>query len=89
MKRKAISQREARALRKRVDDLENLIRRERNAWSSEYPGGTHLGGFSWNGDTHIASAAYTARRLGHAVIVVASSKTQLELYALPHPKVPA
>jgi hypothetical protein len=88
MKRKAITQREARALRKRVQQLEGMIERERSAWASEFPGGTHLGRISWDGADHRASAAYTARRLGHAVVVVASSARQLELYALPHPKVP-
>jgi hypothetical protein len=39
---KTISQREARRLRKRVQELENQERLRRSRWSSEYPGGTNI-----------------------------------------------
>ncbi len=87
-KRKPISQRVARKLRKRVDELESMIQRQRSAYASEYPGGTHLGHISWASDTHIASAVYTAKRLGHAVVAVADGAHKFNLYAIPHKDMP-
>lgn len=88
MKRKVISQREARALKRRVDELESMIRRQRVTYAATYPGGTHLGYVSWNSAEHIASAIYTAQRLGHAVVAVADGQLKFNLYAIPHKDMP-
>lgn len=85
---KMISQREARQLRKRVIQLEDEERKRRARYGRDYPGGTHLGSITWHGPDFTASAAYTARLLGHAVVVVASEKQELQLYAIPHPDMP-
>lgn len=43
---KKISQREARRLRKRVQELEATRNRELDAWKREYPGGRHCATFT-------------------------------------------
>lgn len=81
-----ISQREARRLRKRVDELELTIDAQRREWSSSYPGGIHIGNITPTcADPKIQIA--TARRLGHTVVVVNDGQGLLMLYALPLPKV--
>jgi hypothetical protein len=88
MKRKLISQREARKWKRRAEDLEALIQRERSTYAATYPGGMHIGHLSWDSETSIGSSIYTAQRLGHAVVAVADGNRKFNLYALPHPKVP-
>lgn len=88
MKRKTISQRDARKWKRRAEDLEALIQRERSTYAASYPGGVHIGALVWPDNNHTASAVYTAQRLGHAVVVVADGACKFNLYALPHPKVP-
>ena len=88
MKRKTISQREARQLKRRVEQLERMIEGERRSYARTYPGATHLGHVFWESANHVASAVYTAQRLGHAVVAVADGTYKFNLYALPHPKVP-
>jgi hypothetical protein len=78
-----ISQREAHRLQKRVKELELHLEHQRNRFSSEWPGGVHLGNVIWNGADHIPSAVYTARALGHAVVLVSVSKTEFSLRAVP------
>lgn len=85
---KQISQREARALRKRVARLEEYFGQQRRAYASEWPGGVHLGGMTWQQDNDLASAVYVARRLGHAVVVVANGNHRIELYAIALGKLP-
>lgn len=81
-----ISRREALRLKNRVDELEEVINLQRREWSSSYPGGTHIGNIIPTcADPKIQIA--TARRLGHAVVVVNDSQGALLLYALPLPKV--
>jgi hypothetical protein len=77
-----ISQREAHALRRRVKQLEWEMELQRNVWSSEYPGGTHLGSVSWDAMEHIASAVYVAALLGHAIVAKPDGKKTFNLYAL-------
>ena len=80
MSTKHISQREARALKRRIAQLEAAEERRRNCYVKEYPGGTHLG---WVAATHVDLAKVsTARRLGHAVVVT-DVNGLLQLYALP------
>jgi hypothetical protein len=82
-----ISQREARRLQKRVDELEQIINDQHRSWSSSYPGGTHIGNITPTcADPKIQIA--TARRLGHAVVVINDSQGALMLYALPLPAQP-
>ncbi len=82
-----ISQREARALRKRVAELERVIEGERNAYAAQWPCGVHLGDITWPEPDSRASAVYTARRLGHAVVAIHNGDRTIRLYALPHPEV--
>lgn len=76
----AISQREARRLRKRVEELERQIRLRNNAWATEYPGGVHIA--TVVGSDTVATAVLTARKLRHAVVVT-NEGTTLRFYALP------
>ena len=86
--KKQISQREARALRKRVAHLEKYFSQQRNIYAHDWPGGTHLGSLSWENDKHISSAVYTARQLGHAVVVVANGSRRFDLYAIQLERLP-
>lgn len=88
MKRKTISQSEARRWKRRAEDLEALIQRERSTYAASYPGGVHLGHVFWDSAEHIASAVHTAQRLHHAVVAVADGERKFNLYALPHKDMP-
>lgn len=88
MKRKTISQSEARRWKRRAEDLEALIQRQRSTYATTYPGGTHIGHVAWDADVHLASAVYTAQRLGHAVVAVADGSRRFNLYAIPHKDMP-
>jgi hypothetical protein len=76
-----ISQREARRLRKRVEELEAMEDKRRMAWRSEYPGGVFLEGIAVQPWTY--AALKTARKLGHAVVVTTNGENTLQFYALP------
>ena len=80
--RQHISQREARQLRKRVAELERMIRQQNNRYAADYPGGVHLGSVSWEQATHLASAVYTARQLRHSVVAVSDGERRFDLYAV-------
>ena len=80
---KVISQREARRLRKRVEQLEAEESARRARWAAEYPGGVLL-------DTiHVNVAEWwivqTARNLGHAVVVMPDKEEYVRLYGLRLP----
>lgn len=81
---KGISQREARALRKRVEELTNERNMQRRAWGRQYPGGVHLGTLGID-DTWFRGRIEGARLLGHAVIVTEESDGKLKFFALPLP----
>lgn len=81
-----ISQREAHRLRKRVAELELLIDGQRKSWSRDWPGGTHILTVTAPGAIALA-AVHTARQLRHAVVVLEDGDN-LQLYALPAPRVP-
>jgi hypothetical protein len=87
-KRGVIPQREARALRKRVAELEGVIRMERGTWATDWPGGVYIGTVNWDNETTTGAAVHTARRLGHAVVAVSDGSRRFNLYALPHKAVP-
>jgi len=74
-----ISQREARALRKRVAELETEIGRQRNAWSAEWPRGIDIARIAYH---ETAVIVHVARKLGHAVVVTTDGDT-LRFFALP------
>lgn len=78
---KKISQREARALRKRVAALEEQARHQRRAWARDYPGGVHIG--SQAVDPLTIARIATARKLGHPVVAVPCDQAGLlDLYAV-------
>lgn len=79
-----ISQREARRLKKRVEQLENELNGQRNAWARDYPGGTNIGRV--DGVFLMAGKVGVARQLAHAVVAVNDGENLL-LYALPLPAV--
>lgn len=84
---KIISQTEARRLRKRVAQLEELVTYERRRYSGEWHGGTHVASIHAP-DEALRAVVQTARALGHAVVVTTNGG-EIRFYALPHPKVPA
>lgn len=64
--RKIISQREARRTRKELAELRDAQYKQRNRWSSDYPGGTHIE--TLNLTKEEVAAIYTAQKLGFAVV---------------------
>jgi hypothetical protein len=78
-----ISQREARALKKRVAALLAVEADRRSAWGSDYPGGVHLGTIT-RADDWLGGAIQAARKLKNAVVVAISDDlTKVRFYALP------
>lgn len=79
-----ISQREARRLKKRVDELEGVLDKMNNSWVGEWPRGCHLDTITVKSEEfHIVR---TARKLGHAVVLVPSEYPKLHVYGCPLPK---
>ena len=81
MTTKPISQREARALQRRVDLLEASEENRRSEWVRQYPGGVHIASITVSEVD--AAKLRTARRLGHAVVAVNGNGNELLIYALP------
>lgn len=79
-----ITQREARRLRKRVEELERLESRRQCAWVNDYPGGVHLRTVAAHAEDYVV--VVTARKLGHACIVLPDATNMLRIYALPMAK---
>ena len=85
---KKISQREARRLKRRVDELEKVIKAQRNSWVSDWPGGVHIATVHLGFDAMRESAKIaTARKLGHAVVATETGE-KIEFRALPLPVQP-
>ena len=80
-----ISQREARRLKRRVEILEGIIKRQRNNWSEDYPGGTHLGKLTRERDW-LSGRIESARMLGHAIVVTEHKDGVINFYALRLPE---
>lgn len=78
-----ISQREARRLRKRVDELERMFYNQRSMWSQEYVGGVNIVTETWDRNHEVIVAIRTARKLGHAVVAVGNETGQILFMALP------
>lgn len=77
---KKISQREARRLRKRVAKLEREKMLNASAWCREYIGGVNIDTITVHStDWAIIS---TARKLGHAVVVLPGDNSSLLVYAV-------
>lgn len=76
-----ISQAEARRLKRRVRELEQTQRNQRNVWSKDYPGGTHILTMTVTSD-YVKGAIKTAQRLSHTVVVKCFNG-ELLFYALP------
>ena len=79
-----ISQREAHRLKKRVTQLEEVIRHQRVRWASEWLGGVLLCREEAVAINH--AMVKTARRLGHAVVIVPEDEETYGFYALPLPE---
>lgn len=79
-----ISQREARKLRKRVAELENILQRQKRAFTSEWPSSVSIARLIPS-DVHMACIK-TARKLDHAVVVVPDGN-ELVFFASVLPKV--
>jgi hypothetical protein len=80
-KRKPMSQREAYALKRRVEELEHDEDRRRNAWADSYPGGVNI--TTIDGVPESAAIIRVARQLGHACVATLSSDGGVRIYALP------
>ena len=74
-----ISQREARRLRKRVQQLEREQVERTRRWSKEYPGGVHIK--TWTPSEVDVEACRVASALGHA-LVLRYDNGKLYLYAV-------
>jgi hypothetical protein len=80
-----ISQREARRLKKRVDELEREIDGQRRNWSNDWPGGVHIA--TAENEKANAEKIQVARKLGHAVVAT-DAGDRIEFRALPLPAKP-
>ena len=83
-----ISQREARRLSKRVNELETILERQRKTWSQDWFGGVEIARITYDDKWHaIPTSVRTARKLNHAVVVVGDDGGLLRFVALPQPSV--
>lgn len=82
-RRPTITQKEARSLRARVAELEGILQDQRRHWRADWPQGVNIATVAGASDQEPALVAVrTARRLGHAVVVV-DNGPRLALLALP------
>ncbi len=78
-----ISQREARRLRQRVNELEEVLTKQRSWWRTDYPGGVNIAQHDHgSGTAFLPAVVNNSRRLGHAVVVTVDGG-KLMYYALP------
>lgn len=78
-----ISQREARRLKKRVEELEREEAHRRRVWASEYPHGVNIATAKWEEGGRVPTAILTARKLKHAVVCTAEESGRVLFFALP------
>lgn len=84
-----ISQTEARQLRRRVAQLEDMERIRRARYLTDYPG-TNIANHRYGSATDFLPAVIrNSRLLGHAVVVTCSDDGVVRYYAIPHPEQPA
>lgn len=81
MTRKPITQREARALQRRVQILEDREENRRSEWVRQYPGGVHISSVLVSEVD--AARLRIARKLEHAVVAVNGNGNEILFYALP------
>ena len=79
---KSISQREARRLKKRVEDLERAERARFDRWGGDYPGGVHLGSWTTEKDWFYGSLQ-TAQKLSHVLVAKIRESGEIRFYAVP------
>lgn len=79
--KKVISQREARRLRKRVEQLERERRDERTAWGRAFPGGWHVGSLALVRESRFYGKLEAAQMFGR-VLVAKIGDSVLEIYAV-------
>jgi hypothetical protein len=78
-----ISQREARRLRRRVAELEKLDRDRLQSWTKEWPQGVDVGRTHVPADSSLIGSLLTARKLGHAVVVLPDRDGDIYFFACP------
>lgn len=77
-----ISQREARRLKNRVVELEQLQAQQRSIWVRDYPRGVHLGSLNLDRDWFMGRIE-AARMLGHPIVAIQNEAgTQIRFYAV-------
>lgn len=86
--RKKISQLVARRLQKRVDAFEVIFEDQRRVWGQEYFHAVNIASLALAKEHDVPIAVRTARKLGHAVVVLGDDGGGLRFMALPHPKMP-
>ena len=77
-----ISQREARRLRKRVEQLEDLEEQRNNAWTQAWPMGKHIGSVQLVADSFLAGAIKTSRLLNHAIVASITEQGKVNFHAM-------
>lgn len=77
---KAISQREARALKRRVKELEQRERALRNALGRDYPGTWLL---QMDATDYAIGVLRTVGRLGYLVVAKLDTNDEVQCYAVP------
>ncbi len=75
-----ISQREARKMRKRLAELDQMERVRRNRWASDYPGGVHLTSLTVS-DQAMAGRLAASNLFGAALVAKFDSGT-LRIFAI-------
>ena len=79
--RAKISQREARRLKRQVEELMEREESRLSRWTSDWPGGVCLGSMPRERDW-LSGRIEASRMLGHAVVVLEKDGT-LKFYAVP------
>lgn len=79
-----ISQREAKRLKKRVEQLEEAEVMRRFSYASDWPGGVNITTVAVGDGPEMAIR--TARRLKHAVVCIVRDNGEVMFYALPLPE---
>ena len=83
MSRRKISQVEAWNLLNKVRRFEQQEEQRGYAWASEWPNGVHIGQIQLAPDSALVGSMRTARKLKHAIVVVAKESGLVEFIAMP------
>jgi hypothetical protein len=79
-----ISQREARASKRRVKELEEQLASQRKRWGRAYPGGINVAYWA-PGKGYIYGILRGVHMTGHAIVAVPDNEGRIEFFALPQP----